>query len=359
MGDRTYTEVVIGREFAELVDALISGETCPDLDGSEFDGSVKKYINYEANRGDIPWLEQLLEENYIPYDKTWADGCDYGPGTKCVRVREDDSDAEPVLEIRNLEDGEDLLAVEQLLSLFDSQGADAVHALLKEKRERMRPLEPKIHECEPSAIHDRLRFELRLNAAGDNGRKASDANLRRLPNECPEYKRIAATLPDPFDLLKLRKAWLKGFDEAQSEKPHETLFCGFVRDWRIGQGRSVPSVDETDFHMNIFRRGDTFGIMVNDGDTPAFYAVFEINQGRPAAHLGIADTEFMLHAIAIPEGVVVIPDGGPNGPKEIQPDRRWADAEGGLFYSRHPLADEAEKQPGTESHARTEDGERD
>ncbi len=85
MGDRTYTAITLNAAFEPFVECLFetrSGsvdQILKDVDGVHI-------ICHEANYGEMDDVENVLEEYFIPYDKRWEAGSEFGPGGKTVRV---------------------------------------------------------------------------------------------------------------------------------------------------------------------------------------------------------------------------------------------------------------------------------
>lgn len=83
MGDRTYAQVTIRKEYYYLI---------KDKDGSDFycsdiqdNGDTVDMIDYEANYGEMDDVTSVLQSLDIPYDIHWEAGGDYGAGTVYCR----------------------------------------------------------------------------------------------------------------------------------------------------------------------------------------------------------------------------------------------------------------------------------
>lgn len=84
MGDRTYTSITVPKAFEEIID-LWNTEHGDAVRKEDSNDRTVVYVDEEANYGNIDWLEQLLEDNAVPYDKAWSRGGNFEPGVKAVR----------------------------------------------------------------------------------------------------------------------------------------------------------------------------------------------------------------------------------------------------------------------------------
>lgn len=217
MGDRTYTVVIVSKAYAELVDMLIA-ETHDNIDETELDDNIKKYIDYEANGGEIGWLESLLEENVIPYDKYWEAGSEYGPGAKHVRIRIDEPKDGIRLDIKEYADAEASVLASDIVRLFETEGPDAALARAKKAVEAVRPLDPPIDEAPFTAFHHLCLQDLKQSAARHVGSESAKKGLERTPALCSGFLELVANMDVGDDSEAVTSAWLKGYDAAAGSK---------------------------------------------------------------------------------------------------------------------------------------------
>lgn len=160
MGDRTYASIAVPKAFEEIVDLWNEAEGDVVVKENS-DESIVVYGDEQANYGNIDWLEGLLEENAVPYDKEWGRGCDYEPGVKKVRARRDGNGklTVDILEWGESEESIELAEVAKLLN------AGAVGELSERVRERLSrvtasaTLEESVFFDEHQALLERLRRE--------------------------------------------------------------------------------------------------------------------------------------------------------------------------------------------------------
>ena len=117
MGDRTYAHIVINHAFRELAEFVFAECNERFNDVIEAEGGVC-YIDHQANYGNLPEFEQALEAQFIPYDKRWEEGGEYGAGDKHVRVVVAPN-GDLSLKIKESYDKSDLMSAHEVLHLIE------------------------------------------------------------------------------------------------------------------------------------------------------------------------------------------------------------------------------------------------
>lgn len=223
MGDRTYTVIIVNLAHAELVDDLITEHD--HISEFEKDGACKRYIDYDANYGNIDWLEALLEEHFIPYDKNWEAGDEYGPGSKYVRVTQNDTTNSFELHRKEAFDAEVWIDANEVVRLLDDD-LKTLSRLAEKAVEAVKPLSPTLDKIDLTPYHKAWRHKLRLGRAEEYGRAACVEGKISAPAQCTGYR----SLLDGYEVGgggdELAESWLRGFDDtllaALTDTPSQT-----------------------------------------------------------------------------------------------------------------------------------------
>lgn len=90
MGDRTWARITVQKPYYYLLlgtkEGLEAIEISDEID--EF-GTIVEFVDNEANYGDMPYLQNVLEDIKAPYNHEWHAGGDYGAGIEYVRLTEE------------------------------------------------------------------------------------------------------------------------------------------------------------------------------------------------------------------------------------------------------------------------------
>lgn len=160
MGDRTYASIAIPKAFEEIVDLWneVEGDAVVKENGDE---SIVVYADEQANYGNIDWLEGLLEENAIPYDKAWSRGGGYEPGTKKVRIRRVES-GELAVDILEWDESQESIELAEVARLLDVGAFNELSERVRERLSRVTvsaTLEDSVFFEEHQSLLERLRRE--------------------------------------------------------------------------------------------------------------------------------------------------------------------------------------------------------
>ncbi|PQA85845.1 hypothetical protein [Hyphococcus luteus] len=160
MGDRTYASIAIPKAFEEIVDLWneVEGDAVVKENSDE---SIVVYADEEANYGNIDWLEQLLEENAIPYDKEWSRGGGYEPGTKKVRIRRVEN-GELAVDILEWDESQESIELAEVARLLDAGAFNELSERVRERLSRVTvstTLEESVFFEEHQILLERLRRE--------------------------------------------------------------------------------------------------------------------------------------------------------------------------------------------------------
>lgn len=138
MGDRTsvkitlrkkdYERLLANRGESEDVFRTDIGAECIDDDGD-----LVSIRGYEVDYADWSELQDLLQDNLIPYDKTWDSGDDFSAGESFVRVVNG--------EVRELEFYEYESNLIEFLKAVKDLPADEIKAKVLEEYEKQFPWE--------------------------------------------------------------------------------------------------------------------------------------------------------------------------------------------------------------------------
>lgn len=137
MGDRTYTSITVPKAFEEIVDLWIESES-GYVRKENGDNKVVVYADEDANYGNIEWLERLLEENAIPYDKEWQRGGNYEPGEKAVRSQRAPNE-ELVIETLEWDEPEEFIELRQVAELLNLGAVTELASLVRGRLKRVTP----------------------------------------------------------------------------------------------------------------------------------------------------------------------------------------------------------------------------
>jgi len=85
MGDRTYCTTTINKHYYEQNKDLIDKLSKEGWYEIEKEGETVKFIDDQANYGDMPAICDILTEKEIEYDKSWESGGDYSAGVEYAR----------------------------------------------------------------------------------------------------------------------------------------------------------------------------------------------------------------------------------------------------------------------------------
>ena len=161
MGDRTYTSITVPKAFEEIVD-LWNKEHGDAVRKEDSNGWTVVYADEEANYGNIDWLEQLLEDNAVPYDKAWSRGGNYEPGVKAVRSQRA-SNEELAIDVLEWEEPQERIDLRYVANLLNA-GAFAELADKVRGRLQLVTAETKLEDAVVFAEHQALLERLRRNA---------------------------------------------------------------------------------------------------------------------------------------------------------------------------------------------------
>ena len=151
MGDRTYAHIVINRAFRELAEFVFAECNERFNDVIEAEGGVC-YIDHQANYGNLPEFEQALEAQFVPYDKRWEEGGEYGAGDKHVRVVVAPN-GDLSLNVKESYDKSDFMSAHEVLHLIELGNIDRLRVHAAQAVEASRPLDPRIDAVEFLDVH--------------------------------------------------------------------------------------------------------------------------------------------------------------------------------------------------------------
>ena len=114
MGDRTWARTSFNRVYLPLVKATIGSEISSREFGRSdwWENGLVDIEDDQANWGNMDWLTDLLVDLMIPFDLTWANGGEYGSGTRHTRFNEEGG--EETLEL--YDDGNGMIEIGHLMT---------------------------------------------------------------------------------------------------------------------------------------------------------------------------------------------------------------------------------------------------
>lgn len=131
------------------------------------------------------------------------------------------------------------------------------------------------------------------------------------------YWTVDEVKEDPADVLGAIMGCLAGGwnnPDTRNNTVHKLLDALEVRDWRIAEGEGCPRKERTAYQMtvDINSAGQLNVAIAPKGKSkkPGLCAMFEINHGRPEAHVSPDDrgSDNILHLASVPDGFEAIPD---------------------------------------------------
>jgi hypothetical protein len=138
MGDRTVVTITVRktdyeRLLAEKGENDASFREAVGADEIDYGGDWVSLRGYEINYADWDDLQDILKENFIPYDKSWDAGGGYSAGESYVRLVNE--------EMQELEFHEDEMKLVEFLKDVKDLPADEIKERVQEEYKRQFPWE--------------------------------------------------------------------------------------------------------------------------------------------------------------------------------------------------------------------------